>query len=169
MRIRFLALLASALLSAPALAADDKTFVEKAASGGIMEVKLGEHAAANAAHPDVRAFGKRMAADHGKANQELATVAKAQGIAVPSVMNEEHAKMALDLMAKSGAAFDGPYMEMMVADHEKDVAAFQAQAKDGETDVDRWAAKTVPTLESHLAQARDIEKKLGDTQSGAMR
>ena len=39
--------------------------------------------------------------------------------------------------------------------------AFRAEAEDAKTDVDRWAAQTVPTLEAHLAEARAIEQRVG--------
>ncbi len=50
----------------------------------------------------------------------------------------------------------------MVADHEKDVAAFNSVAKGAvDADVKAFAAKTLPTLEAHLQMIRDIAGKLG--------
>ena len=67
-------LLACALPATARAAADEDTvaFAQKAASGGLMEVRLGELAGQNASSDLVRAFGKRMVMDHAKANQELA-------------------------------------------------------------------------------------------------
>ena len=59
----------------------------------------------------------------------------------------------------SGAAFDTAYVKEMVVDHEKDVAAFEKEAKDGkDPDVKAWAKKTLPTLRSHLADAQALSK-----------
>ena len=53
------------------LSAKDKTFIKKAAKGGMMEVAFGNLAEQNAQSDDVRSFGKRMVTDHGKAYDEL--------------------------------------------------------------------------------------------------
>src|SRR5207245_9704677 len=57
----------------------DRDFVSKAASGGTAEVELGRVAAQRAVRPSVRSFAERMVADHGRANGELAAVARRAG------------------------------------------------------------------------------------------
>jgi putative membrane protein len=163
MRIQLCVLAAGVLLAAPAFAKTDAEFVNEAASGGLMEVKLGEYAATHASDSDVAAFGRKMAADHGKANEELMSVAKEEGLSVPAAMNEKHARMAQELLQMQGAEFDKAYARMMVEDHEKDVEAFRDQAREAKSGVDRWAAKTAPTLESHLLTARKIHERVNGT------
>ena len=159
--LRTLGVSAALALAAPAWAADDDgAFVAKAASGGLMEVELGKHAAKNAADPSVREFGERMVSDHGTANPELKTVAQGAGLAVPAQMNDEHRKMVEKLAELRGAEFDQAYMDMMVEDHDNDVDAFRDQAEQGESAIDRWAAKTLPTLEAHLKQAQSVAKRV---------
>jgi len=56
----------------------------------------------------------------------------------------------------------------MVKDHDADVAAFQREAKSGkDADVKAWAAKTLPTLQEHQKQAKDIKAKLGGAKPAA--
>jgi putative membrane protein len=160
MRKEVCTLVAGLLIGLPAFAGSDVEFAKKAAMGGMLEVKLGEHAVHNAANPDVRAFGQRMVDDHSKAGKELDELAKKDGITVPTELDAEYARMAKDLLSQAGPAFDRSYMKMMVEDHQKVADAFRAEAKDGKTDIDRWAAQTLPTIESHLTQAREIEKRL---------
>lgn len=162
MRRALLTLAVGALFAAPAFAGSDVEFMQKAASGGMLEVTLGKHAVANAASPEVKSFGQQMVHDHGQANAELAALAKQAGVALPGEMNAEHQAMAKQLLSKTGAAFDVAYMEMMVDDHMKDIEAFEAQAKQGKTDVDRWAAKTLPTLEKHLEMAKEVHQQIAD-------
>jgi putative membrane protein len=157
------ALAASAVLAlgAPAWGADDDAeFVKAAASGGMLEVELGKHAAQHAADPEVRAFGERMAADHGNANRELKSVAQRAGLALPSQMGEEQRAMLQELSELRGAELDEAYMDAMVKDHERDVDAFRAQAEQKETGVDRFAAQTLPTLEAHLKQAKSVAERV---------
>jgi putative membrane protein len=163
MRRVLLTIAAGVLFAAPAFAGSDVEFMQKAASGGMLEVTLGKHAAANAASPEVKSFGQQMVHDHGQANAELAALAQKEGVALPAEMSAEHQAMAKQLMAKTGATFDVAYMEMMVEDHTEDIEAFEAQAKEGKTEVDRWAAKTLPTLEKHLEMAKDVHQQIASS------
>jgi putative membrane protein len=159
-RFLWLAAAASLALAAPAFGAEDAEFVKQAASGGMLEVELGRHVATNAADADVRAFGVRMAADHGAANRELAVVARGSGLALPTEMAPKHREMAEQLTALRGADLDRAYMDAMVKDHEQDVKAFEEQAEQGKTEVDRWAARTLPTLQAHLTHAQTLAERI---------
>ena len=60
----------------------DKTFVKKAAAGGLAEVELGQLATQKASSEDVKKFGQRMVDDHSKANDQLKQVAGGRPIIV---------------------------------------------------------------------------------------
>ncbi len=77
-------------------------------------------------------------------------------------MTPEHRQEATQLMSKQGADFDAAYVQAMVQGHQKAVEAFQQQADQNKTDVDRWAASTLPALEQHLAHARELAAKDAD-------
>jgi putative membrane protein len=62
----------------------DKTFMKKAAKGGMMEVAMGKLAEQNGQSDDVKSFGKRMVTDHSKANDELKSIAAKKGVKLPS-------------------------------------------------------------------------------------
>src|SRR5512138_2020716 len=70
--------------SGSSLSEKDKTFMKKAAKGGMMEVAMGQVAEQKAQSEDVKAFGKRMVTDHGKANDELKSIASKKGFQLPS-------------------------------------------------------------------------------------
>src|SRR5438874_8736795 len=101
------------------LSAKDKTFMKKAAKGGMMEVAMGKMAEQNAQSDDVKSFGKRMVTDHSKANDELKSIAQQKGIKLPTKERTEK------------WSSDKAYMTMMVKDHEKDLAEFQDEARNG--------------------------------------
>lgn len=69
-------------LGADAISAAD--FTKKAGEAGVAEVEMGKLGAAKASNADVKAFAQKMVADHTKANKELAAVAKAKGLEVPT-------------------------------------------------------------------------------------
>lgn len=145
-----------------AMAAADKSFVLKAARGGLAEVELGRLAAEKASDPAVKQFGQRMVDDHSKANDELKTIAERKGVTLPTELDAKDKRTRDHLAKLSGAAFDRAYMRDMVMDHTTDVSEFRKQSKSGkDADVKAFAGKTLPTLEDHLKMARETKTKLG--------
>jgi putative membrane protein len=135
--------------SAKQLSAQDKNFIMNAAKGGMMEVEMGKMAAQNAQNADVKKFGNRMVADHSKANNELMALAKEEGVSLPAAKS----------MGKWKS--DKDYMNDMVKDHEKDLAEFQKEAKDGtDADLKKFADKTSKIISQHLQMAKEIQGKL---------
>src|SRR5215468_4447758 len=59
-------------------------FLQEAAQGGMMEVRLGQMAADKAQNEAVKNFGLRMIKDHAQANEELKNLAKSEGVSIPS-------------------------------------------------------------------------------------
>lgn len=141
---------------------DDQKFFKEAASGGMMEVQMGQMAQQKGQSQEVKDFGGKMVKDHGKANEELKALAQQKNAKMPDKLESKH-KKAVDKFGKaSGAEFDRQYMETMVKDHTTDVEDFKnvgLKAKD--PDLKGWATKTLPVLEDHLKQASDIAQKMG--------
>jgi putative membrane protein len=132
-----------------ALSAKDKDFMHNAAKGGMMEVAMGKMAEEKAQNSDVKAFGKRMVTDHSKANNELMALAEKKGVKLP---NEKPAKH---------WSSDKDYIDMMVKDHEKDLAEFQAEASNGsDPDLKKFADRTAKVVQKHLDLAKQTQGKL---------
>ena len=149
------------LSDAAAQAMSDREFMTEAASGGRLEVELGNLATQRAASDAVRQFGQRMVTDHGKASMELAALATRKGIQLPQSLMATHAAVRDRLATLSGSEFDRAYMQEMVRDHNEDVAAFQREAQSGtDPDVRAWAAQTLPTLQQHLAMAQSVNTQV---------
>jgi len=143
--------------SAQAPTAADHRFVIDAASGGMAEVKLGQLAQEKASSDAVKTFAKRMVDDHTKAGDKLKEAAQSDNIALPGELKASD-QAAYDRLSKlSGTEFDRAYMQMMVKDHEEDVAEFKKEVAGGKNEaLKSFAAETLPTLEDHLKQARDV-------------
>jgi len=155
--------------SAGKLTGADKTFVEKAAIGGMAEVQLGNLAQQKAANDQVKQFAARMVTDHSKANDELKQIASAKGVQLPTSLDKKHQSDMERLQKMSGADFDKAYMSHMVDDHKTDVSEFKKEAGSGrDSDLKSFASKTLPTLEEHLKMAQttnDAVKKGAKTAS----
>jgi putative membrane protein len=127
----------------------DKTFMKKAAKGGTMEVAMGNLAEKNAQSDDVKSFGKRMVTDHSKANDELKSIASRKSVQLPA--KEPKLKW----------TSDRAYIDMMVKDHEKDLAEFKEEANSGsDPDVKKFADDTAKVVQEHLDLAKETQGKL---------
>ena len=139
----------------------DRTFVEKAAIGGMTEVNASKVAQEKATSPAVKDFAAHMIADHTKANSELVSAATAKGVTPPGTVDKTHQKAIDKLSSMSGADFDKAYMKQMVADHKTTVSLFEKEAKSGKDgDLQAWAGKTLPTLQEHLKMAQDLQASM---------
>jgi putative membrane protein len=134
---------------AAALSVSDKTFMANAAKGGAMEVEWGKWASQKAQNADVKKFGNQMATDHSRAGNELMALASKKGVKLPG-------------SKVSGKwTSDKDYMDMMVKDHEKDLAEFQTEAKNGsDPDLKKWAGDTAKMIKRHLDLAKKTQAKL---------
>ena len=131
------------------LSAADKSFMMNAAKGGMMEVESGKMAAQNGQNADVKKFGNRMVTDHSKANNELMALAKEEGVSLPGAKSPGKWKS------------DKDYMDMMVKDHQADLAEFQKEAQSGtDPDVKAFAAKGAKMVSAHLKLAQETQGKL---------
>jgi putative membrane protein len=145
----------------------DHTFIMKAAEGGLAEVQLGKLASDKGSSEQVKQFGQKMVDDHGKANDELKAIAQSKNISLPTDLEPKDKALMNRLQKLSGAQFDRAYMQAMLKDHKTDVAEFKKEASSGrDSEVKAFAAKTLPTLESHLQLAQDDSKAVGT--SGTM-
>jgi putative membrane protein len=145
--------------SATAMA--DTTFASKAAVGGMAEVALGKMAAAKGTDAKVKGFGKMMVMDHGKANAELMSIAKAKNIVLPTGLDAEHQAKSDSLSKLSGKDFDKAYVQTMVEGHKKTLALMQSEASGGkDTELKAFAAKTAPVVQMHLTEILKIQSGL---------
>lgn len=139
------------------LSGDDKTFIEKAANGGMMEVALGKVAQEHANSEAVKRFGARMVEDHSKANHELMRIAEEKGVKVEGEIHGAHKEHYDRLAAFKGDKFDREYVTQMVKDHEEDISAFEKEAKHGDdSQLRSFAEQQLPILREHLKMAKDL-------------
>jgi len=142
------------------LSRTDKMFVEKASTGGMVEVQEGQLAQNQAQSADVKAFGQHMVADHTEAGQKLKSIADAEGVPAPTDLDKVDQKQIDALQKKSGAGFDKQYVKGQLAAHQKTVALFQKEASSGsDPQLKQFASDTLPTLQHHLSDVEALAKK----------
>jgi putative membrane protein len=138
--------------------ARETAFIKKATDGGMTEIELGKVAEKNGQKDDVKAFGKQMVKDHGKANDDLKSVASKMNVTVPDKVSAKHRARINKMSKLSGAAFDTAYAKDMVEDHEKDIAEFEkARGEVSNEGLKKFIDDTVPVMKEHLEMAKKME------------
>ncbi len=136
---------------------NDAEFAQRAAEANLAEVKLGNLAEQKGTTETVKDFGKRMVADHSKAEDTLKTVAATNQITLPTALDAKDQAICDQLSKLSGEAFDRAYARDMLRDHRNDVAEFRDEASDGkDAAIKNFASRTLPTLETHLKLAHEM-------------
>jgi putative membrane protein len=125
-------------------------------------VELGKLVASKTQDNDVKQFAQRMVDDHSKANDELKSLAQQKGVTLPTDMNAKGRALKSKLEKLSGDQLDKAYMRNMVEDHTKDVHEFQTASQSAkDLSVKEFASKTLPVLQSHLQNAKQVASKEG--------
>lgn len=128
----------------------DQKFVEKAAVGGMAEVKLSKLAMDKASATEVKQFARKMVEDHNKANTELKQIVEKKQMTLPSALDDKHEQAYARLAKLDGSDFDKEYMKVMTEDHDDTVKLFKDESKNGrDPELKSFAMKTLPTLEKH--------------------
>lgn len=139
----------------------DASFAVDIADASMLEVQLGKLAQTNASSASVKDFAREMVTDHGKANDELMTLAKTKGITLPAALSDKCQKKYNDLTSKTGADFDKAYIDAQVSDHKDVVDMLQKEADKGEDpDVKAWAQGKLPAIQHHLDMAKHVKDRL---------
>jgi len=140
---------------------DIRDFAQKAATGGMMEVELGNIAQKNSSTQQIKDFGKMMVDDHSKANQQLKDLASVKNINLPTLVTSDQQQDIDKLSKKTGADFDKAYVSMMIDDHKKDIKEFKdAEGKAKDADIKNFISNTLPVLQKHLDAIQAIDKKM---------
>jgi putative membrane protein len=164
MRNTVSAALVAVALAAPAGvagAADGASinFMRKAAMANAAEVELSRLAIDRSSDGEVRRFAQRMTEDHLRASEELARLARREGVTLPVGLDRAHRRVYDRLRRLSGDRFDRAYLDQMAVDHQQAVTLFRNQARSlRDRDVRDWAARLLPALQHHHTMARDLRR-----------
>lgn len=134
----------------------DQLFAHEIAVGGAAEVDFGRLAEQKGGDP-VKTFGRRMVEDHSKLNRELADLAKADNIALPRGLDQEHATMQDTLRKLSGADFDRAYIPGQIVEHQKAAQLLEYEIGSGQdAELKSFASRALLIVMQHLEMAQAI-------------
>jgi len=136
----------------------DSEFMTKAASGGMLEVQLGQQVAQKATTPETKQFAQQMVTDHTKGNDELKALAAQKNITLPTTLGEDQQKVYDEVLAEKGADLDKKYVSAMLTDHQEDIKEYQAAVtQSSDMDIKAYAQKNLPMLQMHLGMLQKMQ------------
>jgi putative membrane protein len=139
----------------------DSSFMQAAASLGLLQEKLGKVAQEKASSTAVQEFGRQMLTDYKKSNQELKEAAEQAAFPRPVLMRE-HAQLADRYIRMSRSSFDKAYMAEVVNIHNEAVRLFQHEAESGKVaSLKQLASRMLPELQQRLKVAVETASSVG--------
>jgi|GEM_PF-6735887 len=139
----------------------DFNFLNKAAECCQAESRIGDIAKDKTENETVKAFAVKLHKEHSTIKQDLTKWTESRKIAVVAGTSKT-TKAEIDrLTALKGADFDRAFVDYTVTSHEKLVAAYEYQQKNGkEKDLVNFAADHLPLIKSLLEEAKKVQTSI---------
>ena len=143
--------------SAPAAtpSAQDQTFFTSNAQSNLAEIALGNLGLSKAQDAASKNLAQVTLDDHTKLQTQLASLAQADGVTLPTAPNAMQQATAAQLMATAPAAFDLAYAQAETTGHQMAIAAANTEvASGGDAALKSYATGYVPIATMHLTMSQ---------------
>lgn len=145
--------------SAPTqISGQDQAWAKAAHQGDLAEIAAGKKAEAKGTSKAIKNAGKMLVTDHTRLDRALMKSVGAMTRAMPTQPSAAQRKVADQLAAKHGAAFDGSFVTSQIAAHKKMIALTKKEASGGRSGKLRAAARSaLPVLNKHLTRLQKLQ------------
>jgi putative membrane protein len=145
---------------------EDREMMEDIAYANLSEIETGKLALEKSQSDAVKAFAQKMVDDHGRAQKELAKLARARGVILPTQTDVQYDTLMTALRSLNGGAFNDEYIKRVgIGDHQRMRELLQQVGRDAkDAQLKAYANKTAKILGKHLGLAQKIED--GDGEEG---
>lgn len=142
---------------AVAVSAEDRKFILDAAQSGLHEVKMGMLGVERGINPDLKVYAQRILDDHTLSNAEVEALARLKGVTLPDPTKIDTSTEKLSQL--TGIEFDQEFVREAIADHLKNIAAFEKEDQSGapDSDIKGFAHSALPKMHAHLDQAKALK------------
>lgn len=150
----------------PVASTQDARFVMRASAGGMAEVMMGHLAMQRGQTEAVRDAGQMMVTDHTKADDQLMGIAETVMLKPAPGPNAMQQAMYQQLQSAPSDQFDAMWANGMVKSHERTIALFKMEARDGQNpQLRQFATTTLPVLYKHLRVVEALSPMQGSDMS----
>lgn len=141
----------------------DVRFLEQGVEQNVIQIEIGEIAAAKASDEAVRQLGNQVATDHRQIRQELRGLAGQRGIEVSEPTPGEAWRRTIDqLQGQSGEDVDREFLDLQLKIGRQIVELYQTQASSStDTGLAGFAITTLVQLQQHFTTAQQLGAPYG--------
>jgi putative membrane protein len=138
---------------------DISKFLTEAADARMMNIEQGKLAQQNGTTPTIKEYGQLLVTEQTRILTDLRVLAASKNIMLPNSLSKKNVNGLENLNEKSGVEFDDEFIDMIKADHKRDVDEFEDATDFADKDVTKFAAMYLPVIESHLDKIREVDDK----------
>lgn len=145
------------------LSSADRKFIQTAAGSGMFEVQAAQLASSKATDAGVKSYASMLVDHHTAANNELTQLANKKGVELSAAPPRALRRDLEKLGKQDGQELDRHFVRNVgIKAHQTDIKLFEKASKDAkDPEVKAFAAKTLPVLKEHLAQAQKMPQAGG--------
>lgn len=147
----------------PVLSQTDKNFMSQAEANNRQERDIAAVVKQRTRNDNVRKYADTLVTDYSAALQKLAGLTGKYGMEMQTISDRQPAAIK-EFQAMAPRTLDKQFLTLMVQDHQRAIGLFQEETRSAQAnDVREYASDTLPTLESHLKEAEELQAKVEHT------
>jgi len=135
-------------------------FVTEMTEITMMDLERGKIAAQKATKRPLKDFGGLMVKDNSSMLNELKLLAVQKNIAIPMELGHYKAEDVNELKEIHGGSFDKKFVAMKIKDLKKDVKKIERATRSTDADIQVFATKYLPVVQSHLDRIKALRRTL---------
>jgi putative membrane protein len=133
-----------------------KEFIIEMAEARLMDLEEGKIAQQKSTTKELKSYGTLMVNDQTEMLHEIKKLAARKNVSLPPVLGPDKAEELKALKEVHGKSFDKKFIKLMIVDHKRDVKKFERATQSRDADVQVFATRYLPYVQSHLQRIRGL-------------
>jgi len=132
-------------------------FINEMAEARMLDLEEGKVAQQRSTTKDLKLYGTLMVNEQTEMLREIKKLAALKNIKVPDALGPDKTEALTELKEVHGESFDKKFIKVMTIDHKRDVKKFERATRSADADVQVFATKYLPYVQSHLDKIRGLK------------
>ena len=133
-------------------------FIKEMSQARMLDLEEGKIAAQRCTSKNLKQYGSLMVDDQNKMLEDLKKLATLKDVSIDNALSPDRSEELNNLKGMHGRSFDKKFVKMMTNDHKRDVRIFREATLSQDADVQVFATKYLPVIESHLAKITSLRR-----------
>ena len=133
-------------------------FLREITATRLLGLEEGKTAEQRATTRPLKDYASVIAKDQAEMLENLQKIAARKKISVPSWLGPDRAEDLSELKELHGKSFDKAFIKAMMASHKRDIKKLEDAIQYGDADVQVFATRYLPVVQSHLDKIKALKK-----------